>query len=200
MGTEEGKVEEFHKNGNIKTSYKMTDGKMTDGLFKVYDEKGYLEFRQLEFYKNNKPLVKYESHKLIIKEQGEEFRKGKWYDKDNFIFMTIIDEKTQKPFSGEYVYIDKSKRREVNLYNFKNGKLNGKFITFFLDDNSFIQKIEFKDGVRHGFYEFTMTTTNGKIISKEEGQYNLNKKDGTWVTLDNGKKTQQIWSNGIKQN
>ena len=75
MGTEEGKVEEFHKNGNIKTSYKMIDGKI-DGLFKVFDEEGYLEVEQLDFYKNDLPLVQYESHKLMFKEQGKEFRNG----------------------------------------------------------------------------------------------------------------------------
>ena len=39
---------------NIKTSYKMIDGKISDGLFKLYDEDGYVE--KLEFFRNYKSL------------------------------------------------------------------------------------------------------------------------------------------------
>ena len=198
MGTEEGKVEEFHKNGNIKTSYKMIDGKI-NGLFKVFDEDGYLKIEQLEFYKNNQSLIQYESHKLIIKEQGKEFREGKWYDKNNLRIMTIIDEKTQKLFSGEYVYINKKKYPLVFFYKFKNGKLNGKGYYFFFIVTPTTNKKEFKDGMLHGLFESIETNTDGKILYKHTGKFKLNKPDGIWVELVDGKRTQTTWNNGIQQ-
>ncbi len=198
MGTEEGKVQGFYKNGNIKFSYKMIDGKI-DGLYKTFDKEGNLKVEFISFFKNNRVLIQYESHKLIIKEQGKEFRKGKWYDKENFRLMTIIDEKTQKPFSGEYVYINKKEYSHVDFFKFKNGKLNGKGYMFSFIINPKTVKLEFKDGMKHGLYEYIGTNTGRKILTKEVGKYKLNKKDGIWVVLDEGKRTQTTWNNGIKQ-
>lgn len=198
MGTEEGKVEEFHKNGNIKTSYKMIDGKI-NGLLKVFDEEGYLEVERLEFYKNNLPLVEYVSHKLIIKEQGKEFRDGFILNEKNLRHMTIIDEKTQKPFSGEYVSIHKKEYQFIYLLKFKNGKLNGKRYSFHLISLPTTSLSEYKDGMLHGIYKSIMTNTNGKILSRSVGKYKLNKKDGIWIEYDEGKRTEITWKNGIKQ-
>ena len=177
----------------------MIDGKI-DGLFKVFDKEGNLEVDLLDFYKNNQVLIQYESHKLIIKEQGKEFRKGKWYDKENFRLMTIIDEKTQKPFSGEYVYINKKVSPHVDFFKFKNGKLNGKGYMFSFIIRPFTTKHEFKDGMLHGLYESIENNTEREILLKTVGKYKLNKRDGIWVSLVDGKRTETTWKNGIKQN
>ena len=201
MGIEEGKVEEFHRDGNIKTSYKMVDGKIGDGLFKVYDEEGYVE--KLEFFKNHKSLDYYESHNLIVVETGKNFNIADFFDEDgNFKIINVIDSNTQKPFSGEYIYINQIDKKKdfwgSMIYNFKNGKLEGKGSEFNYQ-NLRTYRGDYKNGMEHGFSEYTDYNEEGIKNIIDTGQFYQNKRHGTWVTLENGKKTQEIWSNGIKQ-
>ncbi len=202
MGTEEGKIEEFHKNGNIKTSYKLIDGKIRDGLFKLYDEEGYVE--KLEFFNNYKSLDYYESHNLIVVETGKNFNIGDFFDDDdNFKIVNVINSKTQKPFSGEYIYINRSDKQKTYWgtmnYNFKNGKLEGKGSEF-NDKNLRVYRGDYKNGMEHGFYEYIEYNVKGIKNLIVTGQFYLNKKNGTWVFQENGKKTYEVWRNGIKQN
>ena len=197
MGTEEGKIEEFYKNGNIKTSYKMTDGKISDGLLKVYDEEGYVE--KLEFYKNNEPLDKYESHTFIVQETGKELIEDVWWDKDDSLkLMTIILPQTQKLFSGEYVYIDYNRDGSSLIYTIKDGKFSGKYSEF-----TYYRKRSYRgetlNGMDHGFYEYINYNEKEIVTSTETGQFKFNKKHGKWVKLENGKRTVTFWNDGTKQ-
>lgn len=201
MGTEEGEVKEFHKNGNVKTTYKMIDGKISDGLFRAYDEEGYLE--KLEFFKKQKSLDYYESNNLIVVETGENFNVAEFFDDDgNFKIVIVHDSKTQKPFSGEYIFINRlgSEKDFVGsmIYNFKAGKLDGKGSEFD-DQNMRYYRGEFKDGMEHGFFEYSAFNELGIVDYRSTGQFYLNKKNGTWVIEEDGTKRQEIWNNGIEQ-
>ena len=200
-GNEEGKVEEFHKNGNLKSSYLVKDGTISDGLFKIYDKDGYVE--KFEFYLNKKPLDYYESHDLLIVESGKKFINDDWFDDDGKLkSFKVIDTKSKQTFTGEYFYINKI-NKELNIYgsviyNFKNGKLNGKGSEF----NEFKKRTfrgNMKDGMDHGMFELITYSDKGLVEVIERGQHNLNKKDGVWTILENGKKTKEIWDNGIRK-
>ena len=135
----------------------------------------------------------------MFKEQGKEFRNGDIINEENLRLMTIFDKKTQKPFSGEYVYINKKKYPDINFLKFKNGKLNGKRYDFHHIHLRNTTISEYKDGMLHGFYEGILINTDGKILFKQVGKFKLNKQDGIWVELDDGKRTQTTWNNGIQQ-
>ena len=195
LGTLDGKIVEFYKDGKIKNSYKMLDGKISDGLFKVYDEEGYVE--KLEFFKNFKSLNYYESHDLIVVETGKNFNVGDFFDdNNNFKIFNVINSKTQKPFSGEYIYINQvDKKKEYHgsmIFNFKNGKLDGK-ASEFDDQNLRNYRGDYKNGMEHGLSEYVQR--NGIILFKEVGQFKLNKKDGIRVTTySSGKQKKKYWS------
>lgn len=201
-GIEEGKVEEFHENGNIKSSSIVEDGNIQDGLFKIYDKEGYVE--EFEFYLNKKSLDYYESHDLIIVGSGKKFINDNWFDDDGKLkAFKVIDSKTKQPFTGEYFYINKINKK-LNIYgsviyNFKNGKLNGQGSEF----NEFKKRTyrgNMKDGMDHGMFELIIYSDKGLIETVERGQHNFNKKDGTWIILENGNKTKEVWDNGIRKN
>ena len=200
-GNIKGKVEEFHKNGNVKSSYLVKDGAFSDGLFKVYDKDGYIE--KFEFYLNKNSLDYYESHDLIIVESGKKFINDNWFDDDGKLKnFRVIDSKTKQSFTGEYFYINKINKKlniyGAVIYNFKNGKLNGKGSEF----NEFEKRTfrgDMKDGMDHGMFELITYSDKGLVEIIEKGQHNFNKKDGIWTIIENGIKTKEIWNNGIRE-
>ena len=56
-----------------------------------------------------------------------------------------------------------------------------------------------KDGMDHGMFELITYSDKGLVEVIEREQHNLNKRDGLWTILENGKKTKEIWDNGIKK-
>ena len=196
-GIEDGEVLEFYEDGSIKTSYIMKNGKISDGLFKVFDNKGFVE--KLEYYLNQEPQDKYESHSLIEISSRKNIDEEIWFDDNNVLKdMTFISSKTGNPFTGEYIKINYKKDGDTLIYNFKNGKLNGKGSEF-----NYLRKRTYrgsmKNGKDDGFFEWTEFDNTGSPKTIETGYFKQNKRHGVWILKQKEKRIKQIWKNGTKQ-
>lgn len=153
-----GKKIEYDANGHVKSEYFLTNGKI-NGMLKVYHENGNL-------LKVGSFLNGLENGKFV--EYNERGSKTAEY--------TMINGEIEGPLT---IFEDELKSQEIN---YKQGKKNGKYLSFIYNDNNYLQtKIvgEYLDDKKNGQWQ-TLLIVDGKEKMVEFTTYSKDLKNGAF--------------------
>ena len=119
----------------------------------------------------------------------------KFICKNNGCTVYYYNEKSQRLKIEDYTngVLDGTKFvSEDNLIhqkiNYKYGKMDGEIITYFAENGNICKIENYKDGIRHGFFE--NHNINGGVISN--GSYNLNKLEGPFIIFYDSQLVKEI--------
>ena len=181
-GLKQGVWIKMWSNGIVKYKGVFKDDKPT-GEFKYFYPSGKLK-SVMSFSESGS-----KAHNISYHENGKKMAEG--------------DFKNQKKI-GNWKYFSDVDEKLVSEENYKNGLLNGKSITYYIDKGKPFEIIEYKNGIKNGewvkyfmdgqimtrtFYvngklqgDFVNYDPNGTLIVK--GQYNTGEMDGIWLYYD----------------
>ena len=196
-GMKQGKWVKMWNNGVVKYNGVFKDDKPT-GVFNYYYPSGKLK-SVMTFTEDGS-----KAHNISYHENGKKMAEG------NFVNQKKV---------GVWKYFSDVDEKLVSEENFKNGLLEGKSITYYIDQGKPFEVVEYQKGVKNG--EWIKYFMDGQIMTKAlyvngklngdfvnydpdgtlivKGQYSDGEMDGSWFFYDeNGKLyREEMYNNGV---
>lgn len=209
----------------VECSFPFKKSKETspNGLYKLYDQNANVE--QIGFSENKIFPKQYETDFLVVidentkekykinKDKLVSFVERRGDTSSEQLIPKFINDKNQKPFTGQFIYLDDSDVPDDSVksivVSFKDGIISGETEIIYdsIDSNKIeIKKYTFKNWLKDGYFEILERDKTDNYYVMISGHYELGKRDGEVIKkIYNGegemvKEEIKVYDDGVLQN